>query len=90
MDINGKENHYISWSYPEIYDRAKQSFIEIGLCHTRSADSIRIKYDSERDGWVIEQDAFIDHDQYSEPLEDWKEVAFIKAWGRELKQFGKE
>lgn len=89
IDIRGTEgdlitptHEYIDWIYPEIYDRSKQSTIQIGLSHTRAADDIRIKYDSERDGWIIEQAVVfedVDVDIYDP---DWKEVAFIKAWAR--------
>ena len=53
IEIKGDER--IEWMYPEIYDKDNQSTLEIGMCHTRATDSIRIKYDSDRDGWIIEQ-----------------------------------
>lgn len=91
IDINGKlddcetpTHEYIWWSYPEIYDRSKQSTLTISLCHTRAADDIRIKYDSERDGWVIEQASVFEweaDDPVCDP--DWQEVAFVQAWARE-------
>lgn len=85
IEIDGKQgadretptHAYIVWSYPEIYDRSKQSTITLSLSHTRAADDIRIKYDSERDGWVIEQATSLDD---LELVPDWKEVAFVKAW----------
>jgi hypothetical protein len=89
MEIYGNKNdqpthEHIEWLYPEIYDRSKQSTITIDLYHTRSSDGIRIKYDSERDGWVIEQASVFEwecDDQEQKP--DWQEVAFIKSWARE-------
>lgn len=87
MDIDGNKNHYISWSYPEIYDRKKQTFLEISLCHTRAADSIRIKYDSERNGYVIEQASIFEWEPSDKENEqDWQEVAFIGAYAREIKK----
>jgi len=58
--------------------------VEVGLCCVRAADCIRISYDFERDGYCIKQTSYteespgmlIDHD-------DWQEVAFVQAWGRE-------
>jgi hypothetical protein len=88
MEIRGTKSNYepthetIDWMYPEIYDRDKQSTLRIGLCHTRAADDIRIKYDSERDGWIIEQASIFEHDTDKNYDPDWKEVAFVKAWGR--------
>ena len=55
--------------------------LEVSLEDVRAADDIRISYDFERDGWVIQQasntgpwpaDAALD--------EGWQEVAFVKAW----------
>lgn len=82
-DENQKEiNAHIEWMYPGIYD--KKSYLTLGLCHTRSADDIRINYDSERDGWIIEQASVFEWDCDDEICDpDWKEVAFIQAWARE-------
>ena len=89
MDVWGEKDdkpthEYIEWMYPEIYDRSKQSTLIISLSHTRAADDIRIKYDSERDGWVIEQASVFEWDG-SDPVcdPDWQEVAFVQAWARE-------
>lgn len=83
-DCETPTHEYIMWSYPEIYDRSKQSTLTISLGHTRAADNIRIKYDSERDGWVIEQASVFEwnkDDSVCDP--NWQEVAFVKAWARE-------
>lgn len=57
--------------------------VEVGLCSVRAADSIRIHYDFDRDGWVVEQ-ASIFSWSYFDPNQDddWQEVAFIQAWAR--------
>jgi len=81
VTLNG--SRLVHWSYPEIYDREKQDSLEIALEHTRAADSIRIKYDSQRDGWVIEQASKFEWDEDEDECDsDWQEVAFIKAWAR--------
>ena len=74
----------INWLYPEIYNSQNRSKLEISLFHTRAADSIRIQYDSERDGWIIEQASVFKwkaDDKICDPK--WKEVAFIQAWALE-------
>jgi hypothetical protein len=58
--------------------------IEIGLMDVRAADSIRVEYDFERDGWVIKQASrfsWEEDDTVCDP--DWQEVAFVQAWARE-------
>lgn len=81
IEINGKENGKpinvnIDWMYPEIYEN--HSTLTIGMCHVRATDDIRIKYDSDRNGWIIEQAS--ETEDYDE---DWQEVAFVESWGRE-------
>ena len=50
----------------------------------RAADNIRISYDYDRDGWVVEQSSIFEWDADDEECdEDWQEVAFVKAWERE-------
>jgi hypothetical protein len=82
MDMDGRPlQYYLELIYPEIY-RAAKTTVEIGMCHTRAADSIRISYESDRDGWVIEQGSIFTWDMEDEVGDPaWKEVAFIKAWG---------
>jgi hypothetical protein len=56
----------------------------LGLCDVRAADSIRLSYDFDRDGWKIEQaSTFTWTDADTEMDPDWQEVAFVKAWARE-------
>lgn len=56
--------------------------VEVDLEDVRAADSVRLSYDFERDGWKIEQARF-----FSWPAGDaicdpgWVEVAFVQAWG---------
>lgn len=57
---------------------------EIGLCDVRAADSIRVLYDFERDGWVIQQASRFSWDADEEIDEDYQEVAFVQAWARKV------
>ena len=79
-DVEGSQ--FIEWNYPEIYDRKKQDWLVINLSHTRASDGIRLKYDSERAGWIIEQPS----DPSWKPGEEldchWQEVAFVESWSR--------
>lgn len=74
--------------YPRLEDTERDDDqpqeVEIALMDVRAADDIRIKYDFERDGWVILQASrfvWSGDDEVCDP--DWQEVAFIKAWQRE-------
>lgn len=68
--------------YPR--DWAVVKGIQVSLVDMRAADDIRIEYDFDRDGWSIKQAS-----KFSWELddkiqdEDWQEVSFVKAWGRE-------
>lgn len=57
--------------------------IRIGLSDVRAADDILVTYDFERDGWVIKQGSRFEWGADEVVDEDWQEVAFIQAWGRE-------
>lgn len=71
-----------------------ERFVEVGLVDVRAADSIRISYDFDRDGWRIEQASRWEWPA-GDPVcdQDWQEVAFVQAWARdprEQEQHGKE
>jgi hypothetical protein len=70
--------------YPRVPGNARH--IEIGLSDVRAADNIRVSYDFDRDGWVVEQAAVFEW-ECNDPVcdADWQEVAFIRAWARERK-----
>jgi hypothetical protein len=79
--LKGDEFH-IDLCYPRCEESVK-SFV-VGLMDVRAADSIRVSYDFERDGWKIEQASTFEWnvgDPVCDP--DWQEVAFVKAWARE-------
>ena len=56
----------------------------------RASDGIRLHYDYERDGWVIEQASVFSWDSEEASnapnAEDWQEVAFIKSWARQKEE----
>lgn len=77
------ELHIDLW-YPDIEATDIKKLV-IGLMDVRAADSIRISYDKDRDGWRIEQASIFSwesNDKKCDP--DWQEVAFIRAWAREI------
>jgi hypothetical protein len=79
-DVRGDTAHIDLW-YPRHND---VKYIRVNLMDVRAADDIRISYDFERDGYVIEQASVFEwecDDEICDP--DWQEVAFIKAWQRE-------
>lgn len=88
IELDGTENgkplhHGVELYYPEIYAEDKTT-LEVSMLHTRAADSIRISYDSTRDGWVIEQASTFSWEADNPVCDsDWQEVVFVQAWGRE-------
>jgi hypothetical protein len=83
LDENGNYNvrgsNRIDWTYPDIYN--SKDYLYIDLIHTRASDGIRIRYDSERDGWVIEQPSVLSWDANDKECDPkWKEAAFILSW----------
>lgn len=58
--------------------------VEVNLNDVRAADSVRVTYDFERDGWSILQASTFSWDADDTVCDmDWQEVAFVKAWGRQ-------
>ena len=81
----GESLHVDLW-YPR-NDTSTVKSIVIGLMDVRAADGIRVSYDFERDGWKIEQASTFEWDAEDEICDpDWQEVAFVKAWAREIKR----
>lgn len=79
----GDEMHIDLW-YPRNETSPVKSLV-IGLMDVRAADSIRVSYDFERDGWKIEQASTFEWEGDAAELcdPDWQEVALVEAWGRE-------
>jgi hypothetical protein len=66
---------------------SEKKYIEVDLIDVRAADGIRISYDFDRDGYVIEQASDFGPWELGEESDpDWQEVAFVKAWAREKKR----
>ena len=81
--IYGDEAHIDLW-YPDVPGQRVRRFV-IGLMDVRAADSIRVSYDKERDGWVIEQASKFEWDADDDVCDpDWQEVAFVRAWARQV------
>lgn len=80
-----KDTILVDLWYPRIDNRP--GFVEVGLVDVRAADSIRISYDFERDGWKIEQAKFFSWDDSDTTDQDpgWEEVAFCQAWQKEVR-----
>ena len=57
-----------------------EEFVRIGLMHVRAADAITVRYDFERDGWVIYMDKVKDEGDCFEVVSEGEEVAFIPVW----------
>lgn len=78
--------------YPRQYDPADSRFdqpraVEIDLVCVRAADSIRVEYDFERDGYSVKQASKFEWDEDDEEQDpDWQEVAFVEAWARDKRR----
>lgn len=71
------------------YQRNKKiKYLTFGICDVRASDGIRISYDFDRDGYVIEQPTKLQW-QLNDPNSGdmkWKETAFIQSWALEEEQ----
>lgn len=83
MNFSHKDTKYVDLEYPRVSDI---KYIRVGLMDVRAADDILIEYDFTRDGWVIKQAQVFEWDGNDERCDpEWKEVAFVQAWGSERK-----
>lgn len=81
-DRRGDELH-VSLTYPDLEKKALKSVV-FDQESVRASDGIRISYDYQRDGYVIEQASTFCWDVGDEVCDpDWQEVAFIQAWARD-------
>lgn len=68
--------------YPRCDDRPE--YLEVGLVDVRAADGIRLHYDFDRDGFVVEQPKPIvekvDETGCIHCGEEWIEVGFFQSW----------
>jgi hypothetical protein len=73
----------VTMTYPSV-EGERVRHVYVNQESVRGSDGIRMHYDYERDGFVIEQAsrfAWPVGDPICDP--DWKEVAFIQSWARE-------
>jgi hypothetical protein len=76
----------IEFAYPRLEGHIK--YMELGLQDVRASDGIRIHYDFERDGYVVEQPYVNEKDMgtYIDASTDtWEEVGFFQSWALEKK-----
>lgn len=65
--------------YPRSSNRPNT--VIVSLYDVRAADDIRIRYDFDRDGWVISMDlTYDDNSGIIKIVKEDQEVAFIPAW----------
>lgn len=64
--------------YPRQED--EPNCVEIDLIDVRASDGIRVRYDFERDGWVIEQPTKFEWKVDEQVDFGWKESAFVPSW----------
>lgn len=79
IEVHDGESALVEFMYPDM-DQEKQAQVEIGLEHVRAADSIKVTYDFERDGWVIWQASKFRFYEGEPKDEKWREAAFCQAW----------
>ena len=77
---------HIELTYPPHSDaentHGQCRYVYVNQESVRASDGIRIYYDFERDGFVIEQpkQRIIVRENYDEIIEDWIEVGFFRSW----------
>lgn len=72
IELQTGTQHIDLW-YP---DRKNPPHVVIGLVHVRAADDIRISFDFDRNGYVIER-AMLMKDDFGDDRNEWVEVAFV-------------
>ena len=78
----------VEMAYPR---QNKIKHIDVGISDVRASDGIRITYDFDRDGYIIEQPTQLSWDVDDEVCDQkWKEVAFIQSWALEKEQEANE
>ena len=74
----GGDSVDISLWYPRI---SPIKFVRVDLTDVRASDGIRISYDYDRDGWVIEQPTINEWTANDKVMDEgWTEVAFVESW----------
>ena len=76
----GDNTLFVDLWYPQHRDI---KYVEVGLVDVRATDNIRISYNHERNGWIIEQSSIGSWDADDKVCDaDWQEVAFLESWAR--------
>lgn len=102
-DYTGKNNFHINVRGDELHveltypprgsanepEKAEQiRYVVVDQESVRASDGVRLWYDYERDGFVIEQASRFSWDSEEEAnapnAEDWQEVAFVQSWARKV------
>jgi hypothetical protein len=83
VDVKDRDTLNVELFYPT---GTHAQHVEIGLMHVRASDGIRVTYDFERDGWIIEQPTKLCWTSAEVPDMGWKEVAFVQSWQLEAEQ----
>jgi len=82
VEKHGPEVH-VTLTYPCV-DGAKTRYIVVNQESVRASDGLRLHYDYERDGFVVEQQEQVcDCDGSIIGEGDWKEVGFFASWALE-------
>ncbi|KQO69522.1 hypothetical protein ASF22_02625 [Methylobacterium sp. Leaf87] len=88
---SGDELH-VDLTYPPRSDaenRGQVRYLVFDQESVRASDGIRISYDYDRDGYKIEQASTFSWEADDTVCDqDWQEVAFIQAWGRQRPEDG--
>ena len=80
VNVYGNEVH-VALTYPAL---GGCQYVVVDQESVRASDGVRLHYDYERDGFVIEQASTFSWDGGDEVCDpDWQEVAFIRSWARE-------
>src|SRR6056297_2959422 len=81
FEPRGDNEVEFQFAYPRNNNKIKH--LRVGIMDVRASDGIRISYDFERDGYVIEQPKYSEwesEEDYDERGYGWTEVAFIQSW----------
>lgn len=89
VDVNGALCE-VSVRYPRQYeqDSGDRPSILIDLIDVRAADYLCVRYDFERDGWVMMQQPGVESNGHIETVGVMQEVAFVPSYGLVAKETG--